>query len=217
MSSDNERDGATTMFERVPTWLFNSVKAAVAVAVFYVSFFVWPLDADGQCPADDQGCVTFAKNKVERFKDGRLGNSAGFVFPKVFRDKADNAYRRWYDAHQAFAKGIDITPDPLDQWWHDTTTRVRCEVSTAVNGGDCYHPTPGSAELQKMRQMAVYTTHVTVGCGATALVAAIEKSGVPDGFTFGRGFTVCMFGIAYWQQIHKSEPIPDAVIGAEEQ
>lgn len=151
-----------------------------------------------KCPTDDQQCMGFANHKAQQFRDGQIKNSHGFIFPAVFRQKADNAFVNWWQAHH---KSKCCVPDPVKQWWHDTTTKVRCEMSSAVNGTQCIAPTEGSAQLKEMRQMAVYTTKVTVGCGATALAASVEQSGLPNAFTIGRGFGVCMFGVLYWQQV----------------
>jgi len=129
----------------------------------------------------DQWAHRWARNHVDAFKDGKLGNAKGYTLPSVWR-KAFNAY---FADHRAARQRL--AEKRRGDWWKFPLEAMMC---TPMAGAGYQANCDAAAHHQK--KFAQGITKVTIVCGGTAAIGALAGGGAAGA---GKGALGCMWGM----------------------
>ena len=129
----------------------------------------------------DQWAHNWARNHVDAFKAGKLGNAQGYTLPVVWR-KAFNTY---VANHRAARQRL--AERRLGDWWKFPLEAMMCTPMAGVGyKANC------DAASHHQQEFAHDVTTVTIVCGGTAAIGALAGGGAAGA---GKGALGCLWGM----------------------
>lgn len=160
-------------------WLVFSTKILDAPA-FGEDDFDYDIPTYMLCVSGDPELICKARQRVNKFESGRMGNSKGIYVPGHIRTKFTN---------QAEAQGL-VFKDGDGEWWRAPFSGAMCASASWAQKFCVGNNTIATVDQQEMNKRLENVAKVTFRCGGAAGLVSLKGGGAVG---FGLGLAAC-----YW-------------------